>query len=74
MRMADEILILGTVRDITSRKLAEERLKAEAEVTAGPESEEAEQIVHPQEAEKGPEVVFVSKKEELEENANMMEE
>jgi small subunit ribosomal protein S2 len=51
---------------IEGHSLAEERLRAEADAEKAKEEEKPEEAAQPQEERKGPEVVFVSRKEEAE--------
>jgi small subunit ribosomal protein S2 len=58
---------------IEGHNLAEERLRAQADVVQEPEAGEAEDAALPQEVEGGPEVIFVSKKEEPEKEEKIVE-
>jgi small subunit ribosomal protein S2 len=59
---------------IEGHGLAEERLRAEAEVSKEKEAEKPEEAAPPEEEKKGPEVVFVSKRDEAESKEDMAEE
>jgi len=68
-------LICSKISDacIEGHNLAEERLRAEAEVVQEPEAEEAEEVPKPAEVGEGPEVIFVSKKDEPEKEESIVE-
>jgi small subunit ribosomal protein S2 len=68
-------LICSKISDacIEGHNLAEERLRAQAEVVEEPEASEAEEAARPQEGEQGPEVIFVSKREEPEKEEKIVE-
>jgi len=69
-------LICSKIADacIEGHDLAEERLKAEAELGEEAESEEAEELIAAEEEETGPEVVLISKKEDSETEEDIVEE
>jgi small subunit ribosomal protein S2 len=69
-------LITSKIADacIQGHNLAEERLRAEADAEKEKEEEKPEEIVPTQEGRKGPEVVFVSRKEEAEKKEDPREE
>jgi small subunit ribosomal protein S2 len=69
-------LITSKIADacIEGHNLAEERLRAEADAEKEIEEEKPEEIVPTQEERKGPEVVFVSRKEGAEKKENPREE
>jgi small subunit ribosomal protein S2 len=69
-------LITSKIADacIQGHNLAEERLRAEADAEKEEEEEKPEEIVSAQEERKGPEVVFVSRKEEAEKKEDPREE
>ena len=69
-------LICAKIADACTEghNLAEERLRAEAEVTQEEEDDQAEETALPEEKGKGPEVIFVSKKEADETKENIVEE
>jgi small subunit ribosomal protein S2 len=69
-------LITSKIADacIQGHNLAEERLRAEADAEKEEEEEKPEEIVPTQEERKGPEVVFVSRKEEAEKKEDPREE
>ncbi|UCF56895.1 MAG: 30S ribosomal protein S2 [Deltaproteobacteria bacterium] len=69
-------LICSKIADacIEGHDLAEERLKAEAELGEEAESEEAEELIAAEEEERGPEVVLISKKEDSETEEDIVEE
>lgn len=69
-------LICSKVADasIEGHNLAEERLRAEAELSKEAEVEQSEETAPAEDEGKGPEIIFVSKKEEAETGKNIVEE
>ena len=69
-------LICSKVADasIEGHNLAEERLRAEAELSKEAEVEQPEEAAPAEDEGKGPEIIFVSKKEEAETGKNIVEE
>jgi small subunit ribosomal protein S2 len=69
-------LITSKIADacIEGHNLAEERLRAEADAEKEKEEEKPVETISPQEGRKGPEVVFVSRKDEAEEKEDPREE
>ena len=69
-------LICSKIADasIEGHNLAEERLRAEAELSKETEVEQSEEAAPAKDEGKGPEIIFVSKKEEAETGKNIVEE
>ena len=69
-------LICSKIADACTEghNLAEEKLRAEAEISQETEAVQTEESALPEEEEKGPEIIFISKKEEAESKENIGEE